>query len=49
VACGSQESLQDVLDAVDHVTEKEDGRIDGRRIYVAGILGGGHMALLMAT
>ena len=38
---------QDVLDAVDHVCSSH--AVDGRRIYVCGVSGGGHMALIMAA
>ncbi|HIA18560.1 MAG TPA: prolyl oligopeptidase, partial [Planctomycetaceae bacterium] len=45
-ACGSAAACQDILDAVQWVTENY--RVDRRRIYLTGISGGGHMTLLMA-
>lgn len=45
-ACGSELARRDVLDAVDYV--KANYRVDGKRIYLAGVSGGGHMAMLMA-
>jgi pimeloyl-ACP methyl ester carboxylesterase len=45
-ACGSDRAVQDVLDAVTFMKEK--GSIDGRRIYLMGTSGGGHMSLLVA-
>ena len=45
-ACGSPKAQQDILDAVDWVVERYP--IDGRRIYLTGSSGGGHMAMLMA-
>jgi|GEM_PF-1075139 len=45
-ACGSELSVQDVLDAVDWM--KKRARIDERRIYLLGSSGGGYMTLVMA-
>lgn len=46
-ACASRLARQDILDAVDFVVAK--WRIDQRRIYLAGVSGGAHMALVMAS
>ncbi len=45
-AGGSDLAVQDVLDAIAYA--KEHAAVDERRIYLAGVSGGGHMALLMA-
>jgi len=45
-ACGSKFARQDVLDAIRFAKEKF--HVDSERIYLAGVSGGGHMALLMA-
>ena len=45
-ACASGLAVQDVLDAVAYA--RKQARIDGRRIYLVGVSGGGHMALVMA-
>ena len=45
-ACGSKYARQDVLDAIRFAKEKFN--VDSDRIYLAGVSGGGHMALLMA-
>lgn len=45
-ACGSPLARQDVLDAVWWAIENY--RVDESRIYLAGVSGGGHMAMLMA-
>lgn len=45
-ACGSALARQDILDAIDHVSEKF--QVDSARVYLAGSSGGGHMAMLMA-
>jgi poly(3-hydroxybutyrate) depolymerase len=46
-ACGSMLARQDVLDAVDYMITHYD--VDTSRIYLAGVSGGGHMAMVMAT
>ncbi len=46
-ACASEKARQDILDAVDYVCAR--GKIDVDRIYLAGVSGGGHMALVMAS
>lgn len=46
-ACGSPLAQQDILDAVDWVTERY--RVDRQRIYLCGSSGGGHMTMLMAA
>ena len=48
-ACGSDLAIQDVLDAVEDVLANQDCHADTDRIYVAGVSGGGHMALLLAA
>jgi len=45
-ACGSRFARQDILDSV--AFAKKHWNIDPQRIYLAGVSGGGHMALLMA-
>lgn len=45
-ACGSKFARQDVLDALEFARKKWN--VDGERIYLAGVSGGGHMSLLMA-
>ena len=45
-ACGSDLAVQDVRDAVAYA--KEQTRIDADRLYLVGVSGGGHMALVMA-
>ena len=45
-ACGSRFARQDVLDAI--IFAKQQWNVDPQRIYLAGVSGGGHMALLMA-
>jgi pimeloyl-ACP methyl ester carboxylesterase len=47
-ACGSDRAIQDILDAVQYVTETTQ-TVDPDRIYVVGVSGGGHMALLLAS
>lgn len=46
-ACGSDLALTDIRDAVDWMCERT--AIDPSRIYVVGVSGGGHMALLCAA
>ncbi len=45
-ACGSEYARQDIKDAIDYVIENEN--IDKDNIFLLGLSGGGHMALLMA-
>ena len=45
-ACGSDFAKQDVKDAIDFVCDNYD--IDKENIFLLGLSGGGHMALLMA-
>lgn len=45
-ACGSEYAKQDIKDAIDHVTDKY--HVDRKNIFLLGLSGGGHMALLMA-
>lgn len=45
-ACGSPLARQDILDAVEWVIAH--CRVDQRRIYLAGVSGGGHITMLMA-
>ena len=46
LACGSQMAIADVADAV--AFARSHANIDPRRIYLAGVSGGGYMALVMA-
>ena len=46
-ACGSELAKQDIKDAIDHLVAK--GLVDGENIFLLGLSGGGHMALLMAA
>ncbi len=46
-ACGSLLARQDILDAVDYALEHY--AVDESRIYLVGVSGGGHMAMLMAA
>ncbi len=46
LACGSKAARTDIKDAIDHVKASED--IDADNIFLVGLSGGGHMALLMA-
>lgn len=45
-ACGSDFAKQDIKDAIDYVIDNYD--IDTDNIFLLGLSGGGHMALLMA-
>ena len=45
-ACGSIYAKQDIKDAIDHTIEKYN--VDTDNIFMLGLSGGGHMALLMA-
>lgn len=45
-ACGSEYARQDIKDAIDYLIEYEN--IDRENIFLLGLSGGGHMALLMA-
>lgn len=45
-ALGSDLAVQDIVDAVAHVQRTR--RVDAQRIYLIGVSGGGHMAMLMA-
>ncbi len=45
-ACGSRYARQDVLDSITFARSRWN--VDPQRIYLAGVSGGGHMALLMA-
>ena len=56
-ACGSDIAIQDILDAIQHVVKQQQQQqqnatnscVDEDRIYVVGVSGGGHMALLLAS
>lgn len=49
-ACGSIWAIQDVVDAVEYVCHQAKvTTVDPKRIYVVGVSGGGHMALLLAA
>ena len=45
-ACASPLARQDVMDAIDHVITNEG--VDGDNVFLLGLSGGGHMALMMA-
>ena len=45
-ACGSELAKQDIQDAIDHLIEQD--LVDKDNIFLLGLSGGGHMALLMA-
>lgn len=45
-ACGSDAAVSDIVDAVAFARSR--AKIDPRRIYLAGVSGGGYMALVMA-
>ncbi len=46
-ACASPEAIQDVLDSVHFMRSLYP--IDGRAVFLVGVSGGGHMALMMAA
>ena len=46
-ACGSPPAIRDILDAIDYVCEHYG--VDAKRIFLLGLSGGGHMALLTAA
>ena len=46
LACGSEYAKADVKDAIDYVVANE--AVDAKNIFLLGLSGGGHMALLMA-
>ena len=46
-ACASLKARQDILDAIDFVVKNYS--VDAKRVYLAGVSGGGHMALVMAA
>lgn len=46
LACGSIYAKQDIKDAIDYVIENEN--VDADNVFLLGLSGGGHMALLMA-
>ena len=45
-ACGSEYAKRDIKDAIDYVIKNEN--VDKSNIFLLGLSGGGHMALLMA-
>ncbi|MBD3385420.1 prolyl oligopeptidase family serine peptidase [candidate division KSB1 bacterium] len=47
IATGSEYAIQDIIDAVKYASSICE--IDKQRIYLIGVSGGGHMALLMAA
>ena len=46
LACGSKYAIQDIKDAIDYLIDTN--QIDKDNIFLLGLSGGGHMALLMA-
>jgi dipeptidyl aminopeptidase/acylaminoacyl peptidase len=46
-ACGSIYAKQDIKDAIDHIVANESV-VDKNNIFLVGLSGGGHMAMLMA-
>ncbi len=45
-ACGSKYARQDILDSINFATKTFS--VNSSRVYLAGVSGGGHMAMLMA-
>ena len=45
--CGSELAVMDIVDAVSYA--KEQAKVDTKRIYLVGVSGGGHAAMLMAA
>ncbi len=45
-ACGSEYAKRDIKDAIDYVVDGEN--VDSNNVFLLGLSGGGHMALLMA-
>ena len=45
-ACGSEYAKRDIKDAIDYVVNIEN--VDPNNVFMLGLSGGGHMALLMA-
>ncbi|MBL8816211.1 MAG: prolyl oligopeptidase family serine peptidase [Planctomyces sp.] len=45
-ACGSRFARRDILDAI--AWASKEFNVDANRVYLAGVSGGGHMAMLMA-
>lgn len=45
-ACGSEKARRDIKDAIDYVIENKG--VDRENVFLLGLSGGGHMALLMA-
>ena len=46
LACGSLAAKTDIKDAIDYILKTED--VDETNVFLVGLSGGGHMALLMA-
>jgi 2-keto-4-pentenoate hydratase len=46
-ACGSDRAIADILEAIDYAKSRQ--AIDPERIYLVGVSGGGHMAMMMAA
>ncbi|MFT5130015.1 MAG: 2-keto-4-pentenoate hydratase/dienelactone hydrolase [Rhodothermales bacterium] len=46
-ACGSDRAIADILEAIDYAKSRR--AIDPDRIYLVGVSGGGHMAMMMAA
>ena len=46
-ACGSQLAIQDILDSIEYVSERY--KFDREKIFLLGLSGGGHMALMTAA